>query len=545
MTDAPSSANIAALLHARATERPDATALIFPNGRGGWIEWTYAQVRDRAWQYAAGFTASGVVRGDRVLMLMKPSHEFYGVLFGLLAVGAVPVLLDPGMGVKNVLACVGEANCRAMVAIPPAHVVRLFARSTFASVELPFTAGSRWFWGGLTLDHVLAAAGDTPFELPSFAPADEAAIVFTSGSTGTPKGVSFRHGMFDAVTSILGGAFALGPGRTTVETFAAFVLIDLALGMRAVIPDMDMSKPAQADPNKVLDAFLAHDADVAFASPVVLRKLVGAAQDRKVTLPRLRTVLSGVAPVPGALHAALREVAPAVDLRVNYGATECLTVAAIGTDEVLGETWARTKRGDGTCVGHVLPSMRVAIAPVTEDSLGTWQGDRALPSGEIGEILVSGPVASPEYKDRPDANALAKVPDASGSFWHRTGDLGWVDEQGRLWFCGRKTHRVQTGASFVPCVPVEGVFNDHPAVRRSALVGEGPRGDEQPVLLVELHSGVAWTDAMSADLLALAAGTRWEGTVTRVQSHPGFPVDARHNAKIRRDDLRAELGGTR
>lgn len=538
------SLDIAAMLDRVADAHPEAEALVFARGEA-WEGWTFGQLRQRAHRYAVAFESAGLRRGDRVLMLARPSHDFYGVLFGLLAIGGVPVLVDPGMGLKNVLACIQEAAPRALIGIPPVHLIRLFARRSFATVEIPITVGRRWLWGGHTLAGLLASIPPDARYAPAGArPEEEAAIVFTSGSTGRPKGVSFRHGMFSATTRILAEAFELGPGRTTVETFAAFVLIDMALGMRAIIPHMDMSRPARADPEEILRAFTSQEADAGFASPVVLRKLVEAARRQGVQLPALRTLLSGVAPVPGQLHADLREIAPAVDLRVNYGATECLTVAAIGTEDVLDETWQAARQGQGSCVGRPLPGMQVAIAPITEQALGTWAPERELARGEIGEILVQGPVVSPEYKERPQANRMAKIPDEEGGLWHRTGDLGWRDASGRLWFCGRKKHRVLSHDGMIPAVPVEGVFADHQAVARCALVGVGEPGAELPVLAVELAPGHRWSEELAAELLARAAGTRWEGVVARALPCPDFPVDARHNAKIRRGELKRRIEST-
>lgn len=529
--------NLFALLDAQADARPDATALIFAKGQAT-TSWTFAELRDQAHRYAHGFADAGIGRGDRTLLLMKPCLDFYAVVFGLLAVGAIPVLMDPGMGVGPLLTCVREAKPKALIAISPVHAVRTFVRGPFASVEVLITAGSRWFWGGTTLARCLEAAeGAGPFQIADFEASDEAAIVFTSGSTGVPKGVSFRHGMFRSVTEVLREAIGLCEGRVTLETFAAFVLIDVALGMTAVVPDMNLSKPATADPRKLVEALVTHDCDVAFASPVVLRKITAQCASDGVTLSALRTVLSGVAPVPGELHGALRSVAPGATLAVNYGATECLCATHIDSDEVLGETWALTQQGAGTCVGRPFPGMQVRIAHVRDDTIEALTDDLLLPAEAIGEILVRGPIASPEYKDRPDANLASKIIDGDG-FWHRTGDLGYLDPSGRLWFCGRKAHRVETAEGMVPAVPVEGVFNRHDAVRRSALVGVGPAGSQRAVLCVEPLEPSAWTDQLTQDMLGLASGTRWEGTVAEILVHPsGFPVDARHNAKIRRDEL--------
>lgn len=526
--------NVGAMLKQQAAEQPDTTALVFPGRGRGWASWTFAQLDRRSDRYAAGLAAKGLRRGDRTLFLMRPSLEFYAVMFGAMKLGAVPVLIDPGMGLRNVLACVEEIAPRAVIALPLVHAVRTFVRRPFASADILVTAGSRWFWGGLTLDACLGP--DAPYEMAPFAASDEVGIVFTSGSTGTPKGVTYTHGIFHAVASVAGEQLGRGPGKVNLETFAAYVLFDVAQGMTAVVPDMDLSKPAKVDPTKLVEAIEAWNPQTAFASPVVLRRLFRHCEATGASLP-FRDVLTGVAPIPGELHRQLRALAPEATLHVNYGATEGMTAAHITTDEVLGETWALTGKGHGNCVGRPFPGMTVRIMKITSEPVPEWSDAWLVPDGEIGEIVLQGPVVSPEYKDRPEANAAAKVR-LGDEILHRMGDLAYRDADGRLWFCGRKKHRLQTAGGMVPAVPPEGVFNEHPEVLRTALVGVGEPGEEVPVLCVELEAGASWSERLERELLALADGTRWEGVVQRVLRHDGFPVDARHNSKIRREDLK-------
>jgi acyl-CoA synthetase (AMP-forming)/AMP-acid ligase II len=145
------------------------------------------------------------------------------------------------------------------------------------------------------------------------------------------------------------------------------------------------------------------------------------------------------------------------------------------------------------------------------------------------------------YHGRPAATALAKVAGTNGTVWHRMGDLGYRDDRGRLWFCGRKAHRVTTPAGPLDTIPVEAVFNTHPLVHRSALVGVGPPGKQTPVLCVEVEPAAHGTDrtALTSELLAIGAKHEHTRDVTAVLYHPSFPVDVRHNAKIFREKLAA------
>lgn len=538
---------VGAMLKERAAEAPERRALAFPAGvdaagQPTWSWLTYGELDALADRYAAGFAATGLQRGERTLLLLKPSHDFYGVIFGLLRLGAIPVLLDPRMGLKPLLACIAHTQPTAIVAIPPVHVVRLLARGTFATVTKVYTAGRRLFWGGHTLEAV-KAAGAGSFQGPDLAADDEAAIVFTSGSTGTPKGVSYRHGGFTSAARYIQEMYGLQPPTTIVECFAPFAVFDLCMGSSVVIPQMDLSRPASAEPARIVEAIQRTEASVAFASPIVWLNTVRWCQDKGVKLPSLRAVLSAGAPIPVDLHRRFREILPeGAQVHTPYGCTEGMPVASVATDAILSETAALTEQGAGTCVGALAPGIDVRIVRITDEPMPTWSEDLREEPGQIGEIVIGGAVVSPEYKELPEANRLSKIDDG-GRTLHRMGDLGYLDATGRLWFCGRKAHRIRAASGMIPADPVEGVFNAHPKVWRSALVGVGEPGAEVPVLCVELEKGQTWTNEDEAALLALADDTRYARLVRAVLVHPGFPVDARHNSKIRREDLKVWATG--
>lgn len=544
----PALRNVSEHLRRHADERGEQPALIVADGVG-WSSITYRELNARVDRFAHGFVEKGLRRGDRVLFLVKPSIDFYAALFGLFRMGAIPVLMDPGMGLPALLQCIEQASPRAVLALPIVHLVRLIKRKHFRSAEIFITAGTRWLWGGSTLQQCLSD-NTAPYAIePDRTAADEGFIAFTSGSTGPPKGVSFVHRMFLNQARMLSERFEMDPETVTVECFAAFVIFDLAIGMTVVIPDMDLSKPAKADPAKVARAITEHKATSAFASPVVWQNIARWAQREGQELPSLHRVLTAGAPIPADLHRRFRDIlAHGVQMHTPYGATEALPVATLGSTEILGETWERTAQGFGTCVGTAFPGVTIEIVRITQDPLPEWSEDLRVAPGEVGEITVFAPIVSPEYKDRPDANAVSKIT-RDGAIGHRMGDLGYLDDRGRLWFCGRKSHALWVDPAqlpeparrddgLLPAVPVEGVFNEHAKVLRTALVGVGERGAQEPVLCVELEAGESWSSALESEILALANGTRWQGVVSRVLHSTGFPTDARHNSKIKREELR-------
>ncbi|MBT3218419.1 MAG: AMP-binding protein [Proteobacteria bacterium] len=534
MTDA----NVSLHLRRHAQNNPEKPALIAPTGEqtGPWETITYGELDAKVDAYAYGFAEEGIERADRVLFLLKPGIEFYSVIFALFRLGAIPVLLDPVMGIKPFLNCIEQIQPQALIAIPLAHVIRLVVRRPFQTANIFITAGTRWFWGGSTLEQCLHHS-DKPFTTEPFSAKDEAFIAFTSGSTGPAKGVSYTNEMINTQVQLIGETYGLGPQSTAVECYAAFILFDLMMGMTVVIPDVNLSKPAQAAPAKVIDAINTHQADVAFGSPIIWTHLVQYAIEQQIELPSLEQVLTGGAPIQAELHRQFQQVlSPGVNVFTPYGATEALPIANIGTQEILGETWAKTASGAGTCVGTPFPGVDIRIIGISDDPLPRWSEELRLPQGEIGEIVIDGLIASPEYKDLPEENDRAKIHE-SGRIMHRMGDLGYLDDAGRLWFCGRKTHRLQTADGMIPAVPVEGIYNEHPSVSRTALVGVGDWGEQRPVLVVELHEGDSWTNQLQEELSRMTQDTRWQDVVSEFVVHPCLPTDTRHNSKIIRDQL--------
>ena len=221
-----------------------------------------------------------------------------------------------------------------------------------------------------------------------------------------------------------------------------------------------------------------------------------------------------------------------------FGATESLPVASIGSREVLSETAEETAKGRGICVGRPVDTAHVRIIRISDEPIETWSDELVVPPGTVGEITVRGAQVTREYWARPEQTRLAKIRDGE-AIVHRMGDVGCFDEQGRLWMCGRKSHRVETPEGTLFTVPVEEVLNAHPAVRRTALVGVGARGAQVPVVLVEREPGATIGDAALLDeLRALAAKHETTKALARFHVHPGaFPVDTRHNAKIERERL--------
>jgi acyl-CoA synthetase (AMP-forming)/AMP-acid ligase II len=378
--------------------------------------------------------------------------------------------------------------------------------------------------------------------LPLTMPSDPAAIIFTSGSTGPPKGVVYEHQMFDAQVDLLRNHYNIQPGEVDVPGFPLFALFNLAMQVTTVIPDMDPTRPAFVNPEYILEALHSWQATQAYGSPAMWNRVGRYCEQSKTRLNGLHRVLSAGAPVP--LHV-LRRMAAALpqdaDLFTPYGATECLPVASIGARQILDDTAALSAIGKGTCVGTPFSHVDVRIIEASDQPIPSIDHARPLPLGQIGEIIVRSPAATREYYRRPESTTLAKIPDGN-AFWHRMGDVGYLDQQNKLWFCGRKAHVVHSKDGPMYSVCCEAIFDQHPSVYRSALVGLGCPGQQRPVIVIEpepdsFPESPATAQTLRNQLLQLAKANPLTQSINTVLFHRSFPVDTRHNVKIHRETL--------
>ncbi len=531
---AEANCNIALALQDAAARLPDETALV-TGKRQVYRSWTFGQLQQQSERFAAALQRAGVVRGQRVMLMVRPSMEFICLTFALFRMGAVVILIDPGMGYRNLRRCIGSVRPDVLVGIPAAQIFSRLFPAPFRTVRTRVCVGRSFGVLGKSLQE-LCREGTGGAPLFAAEQNDLAAIIFTTGSTGPPKGVQYTHGIFHAQLELIRDYYGIGPGQVDQPGFPLFALFSTALGARAVIPDMDPSRPAQVDPARFISSIIDHQVTYSFGSPAIWNVVSRYCLEHKIVLPVQKILMAG-APVPGELIERVAKIMdPDGDIHTPYGATECLPIVSMRGSEILAETWAMTRQGKGTCVGRPLPGIDIRIIRAVNGVIQTWDDAVELPCFETGEIVARGPVVTRAYDNNPGENALAKIEDGH-SFWHRMGDMGYLDDTGRLWFCGRKAHRVVTAEGVMYTIPCEAIFNEHPAVRRSALVGVGKEGEQIPVLIAELAEGHKPAGRIVEELQQLAASNVLTRSISTFLFHPSFPVDIRHNAKIFREKL--------
>lgn len=535
-------ANISDALTDRAREAPDRIAMHYPcgrtaDGRVAYCSIGYAALERDVAAMARALPRIGIGAGVRAALMVRPGPEFFVLMFALMRAGAVPVLIDPGIDRRALKQCLAEAQPAAFIGIPLAHLARIVLGWARGSLTTLVTVGRRWAWGGHRYADLLEdGRRETGGAERRTAPDDLAAILFTSGSTGIPKGVEYQHRHFAAQVETIRAAFGIAAGEIDLPTFPPFALFDPALGMTTVLPEMDFARPARADPVKLAQAIEDFGATMMFGSPALLETFSrwGVAHERR--FPTLKRVLSAGAPVRPEVVECMRALLPGdATLWTPYGATECLPLAIVEGREILDHARSRTAAGAGILVGRPVAGNLVRVIAIDDAPIERWDEARPVPGGAVGEITVTGPTTTLAYFRRDAATRGAKIRDGD-RIVHRMGDLGYFDLDGRLWYVGRKSHRVETAAGPLFTEQVEGIFNTQPGVARSALVGVGARGAQMPVVCVELARG-ADRPRVEAGLRALAARHELTRAIEKFLVHRGFPVDIRHNAKIGREQL--------
>ena len=531
--------NIAFSLERVAQNHPNQTA-VTESHTGTSI--SFQELDDESSRIASGLNQYGFKKGDRVLLFIPFSIKFITVAFALFKSGAIPILIDPGLGGKNILRCVKETEAQGIIATPVVHLVSKFFQKSFRNLKHRVTTKSCWLWQGCTLRDIgnMAKPG---FAYDDTFPNDPAAILFTSGSTGSPKGVVYTHEMFSCQLEVLRSCYKIQPGEIDLSTFPLFSLFGVGIGMTSILPKMDFTRPAKVDPEKILNTITQYNVTSGFGSPALWDTISRYCISNNRHLSSLNRILMAGAPIPGSLIERFDHILTSkAKIHTPYGATEALPVATIERKEILEETLKKSQQGHGICVGHTVPDIELRIIAIIDDSIPEWEDSIELTHGEIGEIVVKGPWVTQSYFNRNEATRLAKIKDHGNALWHRMGDVGYIDDKNRLWFCGRKNQRVRTADGTLFTIQCEGIFNIHPKVKRSALVGIGENKNQKPVIVIEpeqfskLKNNSA-RNLLIKELLELGGQNKHTHQIKNVLIYQNFPVDIRHNAKISREQL--------
>ena len=555
-------ANLCRHLKRAAQNIPDALAVAvqkYSRGNLCYDEIDFAHLDQRSDNIAYALHAFGIIPGSKAVLMVTPSIDFFALTFALFKAGIVPILVDPGMGIRNLKQCFIEAEPDAFIGIPKAHIARFLFGWGKNTVKKYLTVtntdagkASEFFTrllGGYSLNALLKKypmpSNTSVFTMVTLHDNAMSAILFTSGSTGSPKGVVYSHKMFEAQITALKEDYAICPGERDLATFPLFSLFGPALGMASIVPDMDASKPITANPDYIFAAIEKYQCTNLFANPALIEVLgnAGTANNQDKVLMSLKRVISAGAPATLPSIARFSKLLlDDVSILTSYGATESLPLTKIASQNLLA-TSTVTDSGGGICVGTPIKGVELNIIAITEQAIECWDPLLALTSNQVGEIVVKGDMVSEQYYQRDKATAQAKIIDPKDNkIMHRMGDLGYLDNTGQLWMCGRKAHRVETEQSVFYSIPCERIFNTHLQIKRTALVAVTIADNVAPLICVELTDNAKNDKAFDqaklfAELNTIALANPQTSNISHFLLHDDFPVDIRHNAKIFREKL--------
>lgn len=518
---------IAALLTELARSRPDTLALL--DGRQG-RRLTYAQLEREVKEAAAWLHGQGFRRNDAILVFVPMSADLYVALLAMFRLGMVALFLDPSAGAEHMAQCCRRWAPAGFLAIPKAHLLRLRCPALRQIPRMIVLGGwaplaTRWLAGKARPG---ATEETTRLE-------DPALVTFTSGSTGVPKAAVRSHGFLLAQYRALAPSIRLEPGDVDLATLPVFTLANLAAGIVTVIPDVDLRRPGAVDGATVLRQIERAGVTRVTASPAFFECLIRGATAAGRTLPALRKLYTGGAPVFPRLLRGLRSIAPNADVVAAYGSTEAEPIAHVALDEITPEDEAAMEGGGGLLAGHCVDEIQLRVLP---DRWGVPRADltpdafaaEVLPPGAMGEIVVAGEHVLRGY--------LGGIGDEETKFkvgetrWHRTGDAGRLDQQGRLWLLGRCAARIQDARGTLYPFGVECAAMSFAQVERAAAIAH----EQRRYLFVQCGGT---TPPSFAE--ALKQAVQW-APIDEVKIVDRLPVDKRHNAKIDYPALRAMLG---
>ncbi len=532
----------------RAAGTPDALAVVeVANGR----RLSFAQLEADIALVGAGLVASGVEPGQRVALLVPPGIDLTVALYACWRIGAVVVVADAGLGPRGMRRALRGAGIDHVIGIGKglAAVALLGVPGRRILVEGPTSAlGSLvrrpGIWGPVhvadTLDGVRLMGADAP--TPPLPPVDaEAAVLFTSGATGPAKGVVYRSDQIRAQAGHIKAIYNLSDHDAFVAAFAPFALYGPAMGVASAVPDMDVTSPSTLTATGLAEAVSAAGATTVFASPSSLRNVVATAPSlstgQRDTLSGVRVAMSAGAPIPVPLLESVQMVLPNAELHTPYGMTECLAVS----DITLAGLQA-AGAGNGVCVGRPLAGVEVSIAPLPQDP-SQPDGDPTKDPDVTGEIIV----AAAHVKDHYDQLWATQRASSRDGDSHRTGDVGHLDTEGRLWVEGRRQHVVHAASGPLTPVALELALQAIPGIRDAAIVGVGPEGTQAVVAImivndangepVKRRCGSVLAGRPLSRAVRMAAAEVSRQPIAAVLTTSAFPVDVRHQSKVDRARL--------
>lgn len=499
----------------------------------------WAELMQRVEYASRGLAERGFQKGDRALLFIPMSVDLYVAMFAVFRLGGIAVFLDAFARQTQLEACAQLVQPKAFFGSPEAHILRAFLPNSIGSIPLQIVSGGASA-GAVSFAELESSNGTIP-PIAEVRAEDTALVTFTTGSSGTPKGANRTHGFLTAQHAALSAELPFDKNESDMPAFPIFLLHNIACGLTTVIPAVNFSQPSASDAHRVLRQILHESLQTASMSPALLEALCKLALSEGQTLP-LRRLFTGGAPVGPELARLVQEAAPQSELLIFYGSTEAEPIAHISGQEMLHwmTSEANFSSEEGVCVGHLSELIQLALIPIQKTPVVLGENrllDRQVQRGEVGEVVVAGNHVCTGYYHNPQAFLENKI-EEQGCIWHRTGDLGRIDEKGRLWLVGRVHNAIQREGVLLFPVEPEQILKSTPGIAQAAYVGLPDDTLGESAWVVYTTENNAQPDPQALKRTLESAGF----PVDRIQSTGKIPMDPRHNSKVDYPALREILG---
>jgi acyl-CoA synthetase (AMP-forming)/AMP-acid ligase II len=503
--------NTVDLFYNQARQSPDKVALIFRDKK-----LTFGDLEKSVTATAAYFLGKGIRKGDRVMVFVPMSDDLYRTVLALFRIGAVAVFLDEWVGLKRLNACCRLAACSALIGTPKGRVLAWLVPG-LRQISLHL---------GLGYDKISAVPN-----FPETARDDIALITFTTGSTGTPKAAIRTHGLLDEQFRALVPLINPREGDICMPVLPIVLLINLGAGITSVIAEYKASKPGSLDPARVVAQIREYQVNTVIASPFFVKKMAGYLLAEGVRFNELKKILTGGAPVFPAEARTYTEAFPNADIRIVYGSTEAEPISSIVAGSLASQADASFR---GLRVGHPERCVSMKIISITDQEImaadiGELEKQKVA-LGEIGEIIVSGKHVLRAYLHNPEALKRNKI-FVGETCWHRTGDSGYLDENGDLFLTGRCNSLITIQDKMLSPF----VYENHLQALDSVEIGTIMLWNGRLTAVVELKGNAPREPVRQAIGLLPEA-------IADIVFIRKIPRDPRHNSKIDYEKLGAILG---
>ncbi len=501
--------NISSLLQQHAHLQPFKRAVMYPesrdaNDRAAYTQLTFRQLDQESDCMASGLGDIGVIRGTKVVLMARPGLVFFSLIYALFKKGAIPILVDPAMGVKGILACLKLAKPEVFIGTPQSHLLRIIFPGYFKKIKIYISLGQRLFLKGFSLNQLLKVPWKRQV-IQETHEDDAALVIYTKDSEGQINGAAYSHGNLVSQTGEVKSHFSINEHDINMSAVPLYSILGPALGVTAIIPAMDEAGKKLSDPWDIIETVIDQGVTSMVSSPAHLQQMTQYIRENKIRVTSLKRVISMGEPLnPSQIEHFASHLSEDTEIHTLYCIRDAVPITWIDSNEIHEDTKELSEKGFGNCIGRPFVKSNVNLIEITDESIEQWSDDLIISRGDTGEIVVKQGLVSDNECNMPEQNTMDKIPEGD-YVWLRTGDLGWMDKEERIWYCGKKHQRIITQDTTLFTIPCETIFNTHKSVSQSTMVGIGPVGEKKPVLCIELEEeNILSKEEVEEELLILA-----------------------------------------